>query len=237
MLVDLMCIHVFGAKGMPSPGRAARSWRRADCDSGTQTRARQKQGIPATLLRLLLCMGAFASNAAPACGADAPRLEPWPSAVAGLWWVRAQRGDADASNRGCVSNLPIVRDGPRVWAIGSGPTRDFGRALDCVVQRDLGRPVSDVISPWPHPELVLGAAGLPRARHWAHADVARAMRTPCARCVSRLRQRLGGAASDLGNARQAVLRRCVCPSACCAVTRGSWVLWRGGVSSALRVCR
>jgi hypothetical protein len=41
------------------------------------------------------------------------------------------------------------------------------------------------------------------ARHWAHADVARAMRTQCARCVLRLRQRLGDAAVDLGPAASA----------------------------------
>jgi hypothetical protein len=133
-----------------------------------------------------------------ACGADAPRLEPWPSAAPGLWWVRAERGDADAHNRGVVSNLLIVRDGRRVWAVGSGPSPTFGRALGCVVEREIGQAVTDVISPWPHPELVLGAAGLPQARHWAHADVAQAMRRQCARCVMRLRQRLGAAAADLG---------------------------------------
>jgi hypothetical protein len=153
---------------------------------------------------MVLCAAALLSSAAFSCGVNAPRLEPGPSGAQGLWWVRAGRGDADARNRGVVSNLLIVRDGTRVWAVGSGPSRAFGRALGCVVQRDLGRPVSDVISPWPHPELVLGAGGLPRARHWAHTDVARAMRAQCARCVSRLRQRLGAAASDLGTTQQAV---------------------------------
>ncbi len=143
---------------------------------------------------------AFASSAAQSCGLNAPRLEPWPKATPNVWWVRAQRGDALVANRGRVSNLLVVRDGQRVWLVGSGPSRAFGRALGCVVQRELGRPISDVISPWPRPELVLGAAGLPRARHWAHADVARAMHTQCARCVARLRQRLGAAASDLGPA-------------------------------------
>lgn len=147
---------------------------------------------------------ALTSTAAQSCGLNAPLLQPWPKATPNLWWVRAQRGDADAANRGRVSNLLVVRDGQRVWLVGSGPSRAFGRALDCVVQRELGQPISDVISPWPRPELVLGAAGLPRARHWAHADVARAMRMQCARCVSRLRQRLGAAASDLGPAGAAV---------------------------------
>jgi hypothetical protein len=144
-------------------------------------------------------VAALLPSATSACGANAPRLEPWPNHV-GLWWVRGERGDADANNRGVVSNLLIVRDGRRVWAIGSGPSPAFGRALGCVVQRETGHAITDVISPWPRPELVLGAAGLPQARHWAHADVAQSMRRQCTRCVMRLRQRLGSAAVDLGPA-------------------------------------
>lgn len=160
------------------------------------------------LWRLIFAAATLLPGAASACGAHAPRLEPWTSAQTvgsgALWWVRAERGDANARNRGVVSNLLLVRDGPRVWAVGSGPSRAFGSALDCVVERALGQRITDVISPWPHPEAVLGAAGLPQARHWAHADVARAMRTQCARCVLRLRQRLGDAAVDLGPAASAV---------------------------------
>lgn len=171
-------------------------------------RSTLKQGIPVALQWLVLCIAASMPSVTLACGDHSPRLEAWPSGndsgddsgIDGIWWVRAERGDADASNRGVVSNLLIVRDGRRVWAVGSGPSPAFGRALGCVVRRDIGQPITDVISPWPHPELVLGAAGLPQARHWAHADVAAAMRRQCARCVIRLRQRLGAAATDLGPA-------------------------------------
>ena len=153
---------------------------------------------------MVLCLAASMPSVTLACGNHAPRLEAWPagsvSSIDGLWWVRTERGDADANNRGVVSNVLIVRDGRRVWAVGSGPSPAFGRALGCVVQREVGQAITDVISPWPRPELVLGAAGLPRARHWAHADVAAAMRRQCARCVTRLRQRLGVAAPDLGPA-------------------------------------
>jgi hypothetical protein len=149
---------------------------------------------------IVLCVAALLPGATIACGANAPRLEPPPLSNGGLWWVRGARGDADANNRGVVSNLLIVRDGRRVWVIGSGPSPAFGRALGCVVQRETGHAITDVVSPWPRPELVLGAAGLPQARHWAHADVAQAMRRQCARCVLRLRQRLGAAAVDLGPA-------------------------------------
>lgn len=187
-----------GARHVPPEWRSARVSFGASCVSGMQTRSSLKQGLPVALWRLIWCVVVLWPAAAFACGVHAPVLEPWPSAGGGLWWVRAERGDADGRNRGRVSNLLIVRDGSRVWAVGSGPSPAFGRALDCVARRTLGQPITDVISPWPRPEAVLGAAGLPRARHWAHADVARAMRTQCARCVSRLRARLGAAASDLG---------------------------------------
>ncbi len=164
---------------------------------------------------MVLCLSAWLPVVTMACGVDAPRLEPWPAGVAGVWWLRAARGDADANNRGVVSNLLIVRDGRRVWAVGSGPSPAFGRALGCVVRRDVGHAITDVISPWPRPELVLGAAGLPQARHWAHVDVAQAMRAQCARCVIRLRQRLGAAAVDLGAA-----NACVGPSAGCTEPDG-----------------
>jgi hypothetical protein len=199
-----MRIRESGARHVPPARRVSRASFSASCVNGTQTRSGLKQGIPAALRRLVLCAATLLPGAVFACGADAPRLERWPSVIDGLWWVRAERGDADARNRGVVSNVLIVRDGPRVWAVGSGPTRAFGRALDCAVQRRLGQRITDVISPWPHPEVVLGAAGLPQARHWAHADVARAMRQQCTRCVMRLSQRLQDAASDLGPAHAVV---------------------------------
>jgi hypothetical protein len=189
-----------GARHVPPDWRATRAPFGASCVSGTQTRSRLKQGLPVAIWTAVLCLAALWPGAVVACGAQAPRLEPWPSGVEGLWWVRGERGDADARNRGVVSNLLIVRDGRRVWAIGSGPSPAFGRALGCVVEREVGQAISDVVSPWPRPELVLGAAGLPRARHWAHADVAQAMRRQCARCVMRLRQRIGASATDLGPA-------------------------------------
>ncbi len=110
-------------------------------------RSRLKQGIPAALRCIVWCVAALLPGATIACGADAPRLEAWPASPdGGLWWVRGARGDADASNRGVVSNLLIVRDGRRVWAIGSGPSAAFGRALGCVVRRETGHAITDVIS-------------------------------------------------------------------------------------------
>jgi hypothetical protein len=114
------------------------------------------------------------------------------------WWVRGQEGDSDARNRGLTSHLLLVADGRRLWLLGSGPSPAFARALACIVQRDLQRTITDVVTPWARAELALGASGLPRARHWAHADVARAMRERCARCEARMRQRLDTHAADLG---------------------------------------
>lgn len=114
-----------------------------------------------------------------------------------VWIVPGAPGDADAGNRGAISNLLLVRQGRQVWLLGSGPTAAWGRALDCAIRARLGRGVSDVIAPWPRPELVLGQSGLRAPRHWAHADVAAAMRERCRHCIERLRLRLGHAADDL----------------------------------------
>ncbi len=152
----------------------------------------------------LLFAWGLASLAAPV--AAAPCAGPVLHFVAlapGHWLVPAAEGDATPENRGQVSNLVLVReDGatPRLWALGSGPSRAFGGALACQARQQLGLDISDVVSPWTRPELVLGAAGLSgavQARHWAHASVADAMAEQCPHCMERLRQRLGAAANDL----------------------------------------
>lgn len=116
----------------------------------------------------------------------------------GVWRVPGTDGDASADNRGAISNLLAVRDGRRLWLIGSGPSAPYAQALACRLRQVAGKPVTDVIAPWPRPELVLGQAGLVGVRRWAHEDVARAMQERCPRCVERLRLRLGSAADDLG---------------------------------------
>jgi len=149
-------------------------------------------------------------------------LQPLQPLAPGVWWLPSAVGDSSADNRGLVSNLVLVRQGQgaaaRLWAVGSGPSPAMGRALACQVQRQLGGRVTDVISPWARPELVLGVAGLrqaqapqpsgqppgqptppqPALRHWAHASVAAAMAVQCPHCVERMRLRLGPAAADLG---------------------------------------
>ncbi|MCZ2440017.1 MAG: hypothetical protein LC119_07605 [Burkholderiales bacterium] len=134
------------------------------------------------------------------CGPAAPVLHALAPRV---WQVPAADSDASAANRGRVSNLLLVHAQDRVWLLGSGPTAAAGRALACVLRRDLGLRATDVVSPWARPELVLGfsglrAAGGPALRHWAHEDVAKAMAERCPSCVQRLAQRLDSARDDLG---------------------------------------
>lgn len=141
---------------------------------------------------------AIQAQAATECPGPPIRLQ---AVATGVWLVPGAYGDTTAENRGAISNLLAVREGQRLWLIGSGPSVAHARALNCQLQRLGGRRVTDVIAPWPRPELVLGQAGLAGARRWAHADVASAMRERCPRCIERLRLRLGTAAADLADAR------------------------------------
>jgi hypothetical protein len=182
---------------------------RARCDNPVRHCVTLAQGYPAVrsrwkrigrAWRASLAAGLLTLAAGPAaaqaCPAGAPVLQPL---APGVWRVPADDGDANAANRGQVSNLLVVADGPRLWLLGSGPSPAAGARLACVLRRDLGRDATDVVSPWPRPELVLGVAGLPGApRHWAQADVADAMAARCAGCADRLRARLGAAAAELG---------------------------------------
>ena len=128
-----------------------------------------------------------------------PGTEPALQAIGPqTWWLAGAAGDSNEDNRGLISNLLIAADGDRLWLIGSGPSAAQGRALQQRLLCQLGRAATDVISPWPRPELVLGQAGMPAARSWAHADVAAAMAQRCAHCVERLSARLGRHADELG---------------------------------------
>ena len=206
------------------------------CAVPVQPRASLAQGKPVFFgagwsWGLLVACSAWPIARAADCPGPLLHFEPL---AADVWLVPAASGDSDAGNRGQVSNLVLVRQpdhdaaqvgraeqagggdpAARWWLLGSGPSPAFGRTLACQLQQRLGGVVSDVISPWARPELVLGVAGLPGApagggaavgtgtgtgtpRHWAHASVADAMADQCVHCVDRLRQRLGPAAVDLG---------------------------------------
>ncbi|WP_305748178.1 hypothetical protein [Leptothrix discophora] len=142
-----------------------------------------------------------ATAAATACTppAEAPVIATWRALAPDLWWLPGAAGDTDADNRGAISNLLLLIDGPRTWLVGAGPSAAHGQALAADIRCRFGREVTDVIAPWPRPELVLGQAGLDASvRRHAHADVAGAMAERCAHCAERLAQRLGRRATDLG---------------------------------------
>lgn len=160
--------------------------------------------LRAGLLLVLALSVPLPAPAATACPAPALAFR---RLADGLWWLPAALGEADEGNRGQVSNLWLVRQGhgprARLWALGSGPSPAFGAALACQTRQRLGLDLAAVISPWARPESVLGVAGVlqgqPDVVHWAHESVADAMAEQCPRCVDRLRQRLGPAATDLGD--------------------------------------
>ncbi|MES2098501.1 MAG: hypothetical protein V4569_01660 [Pseudomonadota bacterium] len=108
-----------------------------------------------------------------------------------VWRVPAARGESDATNGGQVVQFVVVRDGARVWIVGSGPTPAAGFALGCAVRHQLGRPVTDVINTRAAPELSMGNSAFVAARQWALPDVIAAMRTRCPACLDRLKARIG----------------------------------------------
>jgi hypothetical protein len=113
------------------------------------------------------------------------------------WRVPAARGDPDAGNGGLTTQLVVVRDGERVWLLGSGPTPAFGVALACSVRRLLGRGVTDVVNARAAPELAMGNLAFEGARLWALRDVADMMRARCERCRDRLQARIGETGASL----------------------------------------
>ncbi len=184
---------------------ALRSLRRAACvRAGVRTGVHRGVALaPACALSLL----GTVANAAPAAHCPGPAT-PLQQLAPDVWLLPGAAGVATASNRGHVANLLLVREGRRLWLLGSGPSPAFARALDCRLRTPgamLGgsnvssrRGITDVVNPRARAELALGNAGLPKARHWALAEVAQAMQRQCPTCVARLREQLGERATDLG---------------------------------------
>ncbi|MEX8519169.1 MAG: hypothetical protein AB3X44_11725 [Leptothrix sp. (in: b-proteobacteria)] len=164
----------------------------------------------------------FCTSAASAAVCPGPPMA-LQALAAGVWQIPGAAGDSDAGNHGAISNLLLVAQGPKTWLLGSGPSATYGRALACQIKTQLGRRITDVIAPWPRPELVLGQAGLPGVRRWAHAEVAQTMRERCPRCVQRLRLRLGTAADELGPTPIALPDRLLHGS---HGQLGPWLWWR-----------
>lgn len=117
--------------------------------------------------------------------------------AADLWWLAAHEGDADAANRGVVSNVLLAPHQGSLWLLGSGPSPAFGRALLREIRRRWPLQSLELISTWAHPESVLGVSGMPQARHRAHTEVAQQMQQRCPGCLQRLAARMGEASADL----------------------------------------
>lgn len=142
----------------------------------------------------MLLMAWFACPQVANAACDAVTLE---RVAAHVWRVPAARGESDAMNGGQVVQLVVVRDGGRVWLIGSGPTPAAGMALRCAVERELGQAVTDVVNTRAAPELSMGNGAFASARQWALPDVINAMRGRCETCLERLKARIGAAGESL----------------------------------------
>ncbi len=155
------------------------------------------QGIYRVIAAAALLALAFAGSARATCdGAPALHLD---AVAPNVWRVPAARGQPDERNGGVTIELVLVRDGSRLWLVGSGPTPAFGAALACAARRVTGRPVSDLINTHVAPELSLGNSAFTSARLWALPEVIAAMQERCGQCLARLKDQLGPAGASLRN--------------------------------------
>ena len=70
----------------------------------------------AALAMLLTATGAASAAPAPCPG---PAL-PIRALADGVWLISGSAGDSNAINQGRISNLLAVREGRRLWLLGSG---------------------------------------------------------------------------------------------------------------------
>ncbi|NDY90785.1 hypothetical protein [Ideonella livida] len=166
----------------------------------------------------------LAAAGAPACPGPSLALQV---VAPGVMWLPGLPGEPDAGNHGRTRNQWLVRQGRQVWLVGAGPSPAQARALDCQLQTRWGWTVTDVWVPWPQAEQALGLQGwqrrwrgTPAARLWAHAEVRERMARQCPHCEATLRQRLGPAQADLGEA------PIVLPEVAVVGESGRWGPWR-----------
>lgn len=145
-----------------------------------------------------LVLTASALRHGPSRGAAVTAWRAW---GADAWWLPAADGPPSSSNGGHIAPLVAVQSGSRLWLLGTGPTPTAGEAIARSLREVSGTDVTDVVVPFAHPALALGARSLatkPAVRHWAHADVIAAMRRRCASCAERWRAQLAEAGESLG---------------------------------------
>ncbi|MBB1161201.1 MBL fold metallo-hydrolase [Aquariibacter albus] len=173
-----------------------------------EARARLAWRLLALLAGLLLGgPGLVRADTGP--GTPAARSCPGPDqAIEALgpdtWLMPAAPGAISPANRGRVQPLLAHREGARLWLLGTGATPRLGRAIRCRLEARAGQQVTDLINPWPRPEHVMGNRAFPRARIWAHAEVAATLQARCPRCIARLRAQLGRHGAELGPGLQAL---------------------------------
>jgi hypothetical protein len=164
-----------------------------------------EQGYPAAprltrrrLFRRALCVAACSlapqGRAQQVCTEPLPALQP---AGQGRWWLPASNREPDADNGGLTAQLVAVREGDRLWLVGSGPTPAFGARLACALRAATGLAVTDIVHTRAAPELAMGNAAFPQARLWALPEVLVAMRARCEECQSRLKGQIGAAGDSL----------------------------------------
>gem|GEM_PF-801472 len=183
------------------------SWNTLICSIEEQRRGAVAQGKPSETIRCrgaavravagLALAGAAAHGAAATPGCETAGAVSLLPVAANIWRVPAARGESDAGNAGVVTQLVVVRDGARVWLIGSGPTPAFGEALACAVRGRFGGDVTDVVNTRAAPELSMANVAFASARRWALPDVIAVMRARCTACLDRLKGRIGAAGETL----------------------------------------
>lgn len=199
------CAEAQGAAVRPRPvqGPAGRQARGQACRPGPWGLKHLLGGLLAALLLgpLAPARAEAPRPAAPACPGPDLALE---ALGPDTWLLPAEPGPIGPANRGRVQPLIAHREGARLWLLGTGATPVLGRAIRCRLEARAGLPVSDLVNPWPRPEHVMGNRAFPRARIWAHAEVAATLKARCPRCIARLRAQLGRHGAELGPGLQAL---------------------------------
>ncbi len=159
------------------------------CDGCDTAISQSRRAVVWTLLQAAIVPVWASTGPAP--------MPAWAPVDRDLWMLQSHAGDATVANRGLVANLLLAREGDRLWLIGSGPSPAIARHALPGLRAAAGDGPIELISPWAHPESVLGVAGLAHHRHWSHADVAQEMQRRCPGCLQRLAVRMGSASEDL----------------------------------------